>query len=273
MNREKHLRGFLIILITYIGGYNFSFGQKTDAPRLKITYLYSYVKDTTQTQKISQDTMVLLLANASTCFYSHKTFRVDSLINEDKKKGISDAEIIGNISKYGKLGMPYKIYQNIPTGKTTVISKIVNDFYKYDETWGKIKWDLLNDKTKIFGYIVRKASCKLGGRVFYAWFTEAIPTTLGPWKFAGLPGLILKAEDSKGQFVFQAIGLEKSNLISKIVIPELNYVEVKKAVYLKLEAKYYKHPIEFLKDNLNISVSSSNSTLPVNKPYNPIEFY
>lgn len=36
-----------------------------------------------------------------------------------------------------------------------------------------------------------------------------VPYNYGPWKFSGLPGLILKAEDTKGLFKWEAIGVEQ----------------------------------------------------------------
>ncbi|WP_245539702.1 hypothetical protein [Riemerella columbina] len=38
----------------------------------------------------------------------------------------------------------------------------------------------------------------------------------GPYKFTGLPGLILKVEDAKKQFLFEAVALKKVRFYSRI---------------------------------------------------------
>ena len=46
------------------------------------------------------------------------------------------------------------------------------------------------------------------GRTWYAWYSEDIPVSEGPWKLYGLPGLILRAYDAQHQFYLDASGLE-----------------------------------------------------------------
>lgn len=45
---------------------------------------------------------------------------------------------------------------------------------------------------KIAGYDCRSATVNFRGSNFLAYYTTDIPTTFGPWKFSGLPGLILE---------------------------------------------------------------------------------
>ena len=54
------------------------------------------------------------------------------------------------------------------------------------------------------GYDCRKATVDFAGRTYTAWFTPEIPLPFGPYKFGGLPGLILKIEDAERQFVWEA---------------------------------------------------------------------
>ena len=41
-----------------------------------------------------------------------------------------------------------------------------------------------------------KAVTEFAGRKWTAWFTEELPFQDGPYKFRGLPGLIVKLEDA-----------------------------------------------------------------------------
>ena len=46
----------------------------------------------------------------------------------------------------------------------------------------------------IGGYLCKTATCQLHGRQWTVRYCEDIPTTAGPWKLCGLPGLIVAAE-------------------------------------------------------------------------------
>ena len=62
------------------------------------------------------------------------------------------------------------------------------------------KWKLHQEIKKIGGFICQKATIKFRGRNYIAWFTNEIPVPFGPWKFKGLPGLILEVYDTDNVF-------------------------------------------------------------------------
>ena len=69
--------------------------------------------------------------------------------------------------------------------------------YRYTESWPSIHWTLGAEKQTVCGYQCQRATCHWRGRDYVAWFTSAIPMKSGPWKFGGLPGLIMKIYDTK----------------------------------------------------------------------------
>ena len=79
----------------------------------------------------------------------------------------------------------------------------------YTEPWPQMTWTLGTEHQTIIGYDCQKATCHWRGRDYVAWFTAAIPVKAGPWKFGGLPGLILKVYDTERLYTFEAVGLEK----------------------------------------------------------------
>ena len=90
-------------------------------------------------------------------------------------------------------------------------SDIVSEkLYWLDEKISPQQWQFMEEEeTEILGYLCQKAVCRFQGRNYTAWFTLDIPINDGPYKFYGLPGLILKIEDSEKLFQFTAIGLEQ----------------------------------------------------------------
>ncbi len=63
----------------------------------------------------------------------------------------------------------------------------------------------------ILGHRCQKATCRWRGRDYVAWFAPDIPIRRGPWKFGGLPGLIMKIHDVDSLYVFEAVAIEKGN--------------------------------------------------------------
>lgn len=68
-----------------------------------------------------------------------------------------------------------------------------------------IKYELLEGEEKILGFNCNLAKTKFRGRNYKIWYTKDIPFSAGPWKFFGLPGLILKVEDDFKLFTYQAV--------------------------------------------------------------------
>ncbi|WP_431611984.1 GLPGLI family protein [Chryseobacterium sp. 'Rf worker isolate 10'] len=82
------------------------------------------------------------------------------------------------------------------------------NFYKIN---GKAEqsWKI-SDSIKTFeGYHVQRAVTEFGGRSWIAWFSKDIPISYGPYKFNGLPGLIMELYDTKKDYYFKVIKTEK----------------------------------------------------------------
>lgn len=83
---------------------------------------------------------------------------------------------------------------------------------RYEEKWKGQDWKLETEKTTvILGHRCQRATCHWRGRDYVAWFAPDIPIRRGPWKFGGLPGLILKIYDVNKLYTFEAVAIEKGN--------------------------------------------------------------
>lgn len=76
-------------------------------------------------------------------------------------------------------------------------------YYVFDSI-PKLKWEFIpNQFDTIQGYVCNKAKLTFRGSKLTAYYTTKIPFSFGPWKFDGLPGLILRiSEDEYPQKIF-----------------------------------------------------------------------
>ena len=74
----------------------------------------------------------------------------------------------------------------------------------------KQNWQIQPETKEILGFSCQKADCEFRGRKYEAWFTPEIPIDNGPWKFAGLPGLIVAVADTAGLYQFELTGINRS---------------------------------------------------------------
>lgn len=90
----------------------------------------------------------------------------------------------------------------------------------YDEPFSEIDWVIVEDSTKtILDYQCVMATTDYHGRKWTVWFTPEIPLTDGPWKFCGLPGLVMEASEPSVQHCFTVTGIEAS---SQPIFPVFN---------------------------------------------------
>lgn len=78
----------------------------------------------------------------------------------------------------------------------------------YDEPIN-FNWQLSSDTATIDNILCKKANCNAFGRSWVAWYSEAYPFPYGPYKFCGLPGLIIKIEDSTGTHKYEIYDFKK----------------------------------------------------------------
>ena len=76
------------------------------------------------------------------------------------------------------------------------------------ESTGLFTWSITNNYKELGSFIVYEATTSFRGRDYTAWFTYDIPIDAGPWKFHGLPGLILEVKDEEMGVQFYATSVE-----------------------------------------------------------------
>jgi GLPGLI family protein len=83
------------------------------------------------------------------------------------------------------------------------------------DTLNKIKWSIIPGTKTIIGYNCKIAEANFRGREYRAYFCPEIPISDGPFKFQGLPGLILEIYSKDNFIKYSALEIV-SNEIGKL---------------------------------------------------------
>ncbi len=97
-------------------------------------------------------------------------------------------------------------------------------------------WKLVDEAKVINTIHCKKAEVAFKGRNWIAWYSPEIPFPYGPMKFSGLPGLVIKITDDKGDFDFELIkSLPNSQLKDRLVnIKKSRYTDAVETTQAKL---------------------------------------
>ncbi len=183
-----------------------------DKLKYTITYRTKSVIDTTQTDSTGRynyenDDACLEIGEKISYFYSATRHAYEEELEKSSKANDIDEAV--STAPMGNLSMDF--YRNYPAGKSTYLDVSIIESFRITEPLEQPKWDIITDSTKqILGYDCQMARCKFKGRTWTAWFTADIPLDNGPWKLCGLPGLILRAYDSKQQYIFDCVGMKQA---------------------------------------------------------------
>ncbi len=181
-------------------------GMLAGAQTNRFFYEYKFIPDSNNKEDVKKEMMLLDINKAGSSYYSHDKFIADSTSRADLQKQINSGSGNISINRRERPGqVSYKVTKSYPEFKTYLFTNISTDKYKIAED-KKPEWKILPDKQKIGEYNTQKAVTSYGGREWTAWFSSDIPFQDGPYKFYGLPGLIVKIEDATGSHVMTLVG-------------------------------------------------------------------
>lgn len=192
---------------------NFTQREPIDELELKVKYNFYYTYDTTSKARYSEP-MILEIGSQLNRYYSHNAYLRDSLqcvaYEEDIVKSGATAyrQIEYEIFPKNETVTYGDIFTYHSTSMRDVTLRVYNSEYQYSEEVGAIEWQIKEGSDTVLGYNCLIAEAEYRGRKWIVCFSLDIPYTWGPWKLGGLPGLILKCEDSEGLFKWEAISIE-----------------------------------------------------------------
>ena len=183
-----------------------------DQSRFIITYEAMMTDDSLKPTEHNYDRLVLMVGDSISRCYSNTMYRYDSAYTEwCVHKGRDACQNMSHfVGDSGGVWNP-DVYKYFGSKRMTAMHRMGEarvPIFLYDEPLDLMDWKMSFGTKEILGYPCFKAECDFRGRHWTAWYTMLIPVQDGPWKFCGLPGLILEMEESRGHYAFRCIGIE-----------------------------------------------------------------
>ena len=234
--------------------------QESTVKTLRIVYNTKYTDPIAI--RALKDVQYLDIQDERSAFYSYFHHRLKAIEDSLNRCGSVSMGEFHKLAKPYNQGQWYLIYKGLPAeGKLTYIDTSMDGF-KYEEPISKMKWKMLGKDSVIAGYPCQLAETNFRGRTWKAWFTLDIPIPNGPWKLGGLPGLILKATDSKGFYSFECAGIQ--NITAQpIAIPKKDYETIKPKDYFYLQRLLNEDPKAFMRRIGLIPISAETQEKPI----------
>ena len=222
-----------IALVLIIVFNNYSIAQTH-----RFIYDVVYKKDSTS-NITTKENYILDIGTKETKYYTYDFFVADSLITNN---------------------IPFPKEMKLNTSDIIVHKNNNNEFFQYDllentvlqlQTNDTQKWNLSQEKKNVKNLSLQKAITTWGGRNWTAWFAEEIPFQEGPYKFHGLPGLIVEIYDDKKNYHFELVRSEKIKEEENqfIEISEKMGIPITWEKYKTAKLKYYESPVNFIKNS------------------------
>lgn len=185
---------------------------------------------------MKKQTLFLLLLLSSPLFIFGQSYRIEYLFTNkngsEKKYFLETYKKASNFIelKYENLNEDfisqnddeYFLIKNFKKKQINYTDRIFKKTLYVEDSLELFKWILTNDEKNILGYECKSAEVFFRGRKYKAYYTTDIKLRDGPWKFNGLPGLILEVESEHAEYKYIAQNIakqkrkrEKINILTK----------------------------------------------------------
>ena len=232
------MKNIPLLLILLILGQTGTAQKLNEKFEYKVTYKLTFQLDSTSLEESPSEYMILYTGEKLSKFSSRAKNMETSYVVKGNSGHTSSAAITKfhyEILKEPKLGNLYY---------TLKIPKMEDRFY-YIEEMDQFEWEILPEIKKIKDFEVQKATTSFAGRDYIAWFTPEIPIAEGPYKFNGLPGLILEIADTNEHWVFEFFGLEKLSPKENYRLNLKQFAKTEKEPLLDLWYSYRRDPMGY----------------------------
>lgn len=221
-------------------------GIVTFAQNKRFIYEYKFISDSTNVDDVKTEMMFLDTTKDGSKYYSYTVFNSDSIMKVDLEKQLAATGSINVKSDMQKGSVRYSVTKTYPDYKINLHRRLGMDAYNISDD-RKINWKILPEKEKIGEWNAQKAEADFAGRHWIAWFSTDIPIQDGPYKFRGLPGLIVKIEDKTGSHKMELKGIKNITGNVDINVFEVKEIAVNSKQFQKVLKEYENDPTKGIK--------------------------
>ena len=221
-------------------------GILTIAQNKRFIYEYKFIPDSTNIEDDKTEMMFLDTTKDGSKYYSYTVFNSDSLMKADLERQLKATGSINVKSDMRKGNVRYSVTKTYPDYKINLHRRLSMDAYNISDE-RKINWKILPEKAKIGEWNAQKAEADFAGRHWTAWFSAEIPIQDGPYKFHGLPGLIVKIEDKTGSHKLELKGIKNITGELDINVFEAKEIAVNSKQFQKVVKEYENDPTKGIK--------------------------
>ena len=204
-----HLKNIIAILLTLISAGSVmaqEYEERVlDSCFIEVVYQRMRVTDTLKPKDDYElHDLTLRAGNKASAMYSAEGKTIDSLSAREPKVFLAIMMDRQRFREFADKNQHTVIYKLKEEGKTLTHDRFDLTNWKYEESIDTPRWEITDSVMVIDGINCAKATADYRGRKWTAWFAPEIPFNEGPWKLWGLPGLIVRAYDSRGHYRFEA---------------------------------------------------------------------
>lgn len=215
------------------------------AQNMRFIYQATVTPDSTDAASRKTEAAYLDTDGRKSFFYPENRVKRDSVMDRMRNTRTFDPSQMENF----RSNISYTVEKNLVDQTLIYKDRIGRDQYAYPEKQ-PMTWKILPETVTIGEYKTQKAETEYGGRTWTAWFTMELPYQDGPYKFSGLPGLIVKVQDAKGDYSFDLMQVKKL-----AAIPDLQQrgqdITITKDKFRKTYLAFQKDPESYMNANRN----------------------
>lgn len=199
-------------------------------------FIYDVVYRPDSTSSVVRKANYYLDINPDETFYYERPFFVSDSIEKASGLRTFNGKVNDLLSK------------NLKTKQYVLYSVQSFDIYQLKDE-PKITWKIEKETKTLSSVQLQKATGRFGGRNWIAWFSKDFPFQEGPYKFHGLPGMIVEIYDDKENYHFslnRSENFPETQFISFYKNAKARGVEIPYSKYKSMLLSYYLDPIKFI---------------------------